>query len=418
MAGTRKQSRKNNKRKATRKLVGGKYVARGTYGCGFSPALRCEDETERKLGLFSKLMETSDALKEQSMRDILYPVDPTMKYILYPVKVCKVNKSLITANNPENNVGSCPLDNYPDNLDNALAVQYIDGGQDLEKVKIQPYKFLPIFKSLTNLFLGVYKLHRAGLSHNDIKIANIVTKEKGDGSFTTRLVDIGFVHRMANGVLMSGLPFDSDYYVWPYEMRFSVAPVMKSSIRSVRDWHKSYDYSKFDYIPFEFLHNDDGSKKFTLEKAEALESYYMKKAEALCPKEATKDEIYKKVSELVLKTVDTYSLGFSLLSIYNDFLRHRLTKRQIEFLCMTKQKPYGWRSVDLLEAEGIPEETQQWHQTVASEISKPYIQLCLDMMDLDPAERDALPLYLVRYQKILKKMEIYFTEDQIERHIK
>lgn len=413
---TRKQ---RNHTQNTRRLRGGKYIGKGTYGCGFAPPLRCEGEKVRKFGLFTKLMLTEEAEKEREKLRIIQPVDPDMKYILYPVKICKVNKEVIGPDNPENNVQSCNLAEYPKDLDLARAVQYIDGGIDLEKFVVEAYKVLPIFQSLPNLFLGVYKIHKAGVSHNDIKPGNIVLKEQEDGTFITRLIDIGFVHTMKEGVSdKDDMPFQANYYPWSYEMRFSVSPLQTPTEKSVRDWYDAYKYEMFKYLPHEHFYNNDGTKKFTVAFADSLLEALINKAENEIPPtvhfKERKQFVERKLSEIVLQKVDTYSLGNVLLYIYNRLIHHRLNKGGIEFY-IARTKAY--HAVNTLERKGIPEATRKWHQDVASQISKPYIELCLQMMDLEPAKRRALPISLAIYKKILKKMESYFTKEQIELHV-
>lgn len=413
---------------STRKLRGGKYVGQGTYGCGFAPALRCEGETVRKLGLFTKLMDEEEAEKERAKVKLIQPVDPDMKYILYPIEICKVNESLLGPQNPENNVESCSLADYPDDLATARAVQYIDGGIDLEEIEVDASTILPIFQSLPNLFLGLNKIHKAGLSHNDIKPANLVLKEQAGGSFIARFIDIGFVHKMDDGIERGDdLPFDANYYPWPYEMRFSIAPLHKPTEKSVRDWYASYAHTMLKYLPHEHLYTSDGSKKFTLETANSLYESFLTKAESLVPaingttkKEKREKEkerqkgLEKKMSELVLQKVDTYSLGNVLLYIYNLFLCHRLYKGKIEFHIARTD---AYHDVDTLERQGLPESVRKWHQTVATEISRPYIELSLEMMSLDPTKRRALPIVLVSYKKILTKMKTYFTKEQLQKNV-
>ena len=418
---------RRKRQQTTRKLRGGKYTGQGTYGCGFAPALRCTGETVRKFGLFTKLVLEDEADKEEAKLAIIQPVDPDMKYILYPVKICRVNKDVLGKNNPENDVESCSLATFPDELDEARALQYIDGGIDLEKFVVEAYKVLPAFQSLTNLFKGLSVLHKAGVSHNDIKPANIVIKEEEGGTFITRFIDIGFVHKMENGVrAVDELPFDADYYPWPYEMKFSLAPIRPPTAKSVKDWYGSYTHSMFKYLPHEHLYNEDGSKKFTLQNADALLAAFQKKADSMVPALSANDKLDRvkirqrlwvvatKISELVLSKVDTYSLGNVLMYIYNRFICHRLYKGKIEFF-IARTKAY--HDVDTLEAQGIPEESRKWHQEVANKISKPYLQLCLMMMDLDPSKRRALPICTHMYRAIVAKMKDLFSKEQIQLHV-
>ncbi len=418
---------RRNRKHTTRKLLGGKYTGQGTNACGFAPALRGEGETVRNFGIFTKLMLEEEAEKERRKAPIVQPVDPTMKYILYPVKICKVNKSLIGPDNPENDVDSCDLANYPDDLDDARAVQYIDGGIDLEKFVVEAYKVLPVFESLKNLFKGLSVLHKGGVSHNDIKPGNIVLKEENNGTFTARYIDIGFVHRMKDGINFTDeLPFEANYYPWPYEMRFSVAPIRAPTEKSVKDWYGAYSHSMFKYIPFEHLYNSDGSKKFTLATAQTLLDAFTRKAESMIPaipagdpqlqkktRERNRD-ILKTISELVLSKVDTYSLGNVLMYIYNRFICHSLYKGKIEFF-IARTKSY--HDVNTLEAQGIPEASRKWHQEVANKISKPYLELCLMMMDLDPSKRRPLPICAHIYKGIVAKMKDLFTKEQIQLHV-
>ena len=394
-------------------------MGKGTYGCGFAPALRCEGETVRKFGLFTKLMIEEEAEKEKEKLGILQPVDPDMKYILYPVKICKVNEALIGPDNPENNVQSCNLANYPDDLNEARAVQYIDGGIDLEKFVVEAYKVLPIFQSLPNLFIGLHKLHKAGVSHNDIKPGNIVLKEHEGPIFVTRFIDIGFVHTMSEGISDDDdLPFTANYYPWSYDMRFSVSPIKKPTEKSVRDWYEAYKYDMFNYIPHEHLYNSNGSKKYTVAMADSILETLLNKAENQVPEvietKARNKLVQKKISELVLQKVDTYSLGNVLLYMYNRLIHHRLYMGKVEFHIA---RTSAYHDVDTLESVGIPQATRKWHQEVATKISKPYIQMCLQMLELDPAKRRPLPITLVTYRQLLTKMKDFFTKDQIELHV-
>jgi serine/threonine protein kinase len=395
-------------------------VGKGTYGCGFAPALRCQGETVRKVGLFTKLMAKEEADKESEKVAILQPVDPEMKFILYPVKICKVNEEVLGPDNPENNVQSCSLADYPEDLEYSRAVQYMDGGIDLENFVVEAYKVLPIFQSLPNLFLGLYRLHKAGVSHNDIKSGNIVLKELDNGKFITRFIDIGFVHTMSKGISDDDdIPFTANYYPWPYEMRFSISPIKKPTAKSVQEWYEAYKFDMLNYIPYEHFYNSDGSKKFTLVSAQSLLKRFSDQAErevsAGTQTTIIRDQrVQAKISELVLQKVDTYSLGNTLLYLYNRLIHHRLYKGKIEFYIARTKAFHG---VDALEDQGLPGASRKWHQEVATAISKPYIEMCLTMMNLDPAKRRPLPIVLLIYKKIVKKMESYFTKEQIESHI-
>ena len=425
LAFTRKQRNKwSNKTQRVKR--GGKYIGEGTYGCGFSPALRCEGETKRDYDLFSKLMSIDEAEKERIKGDLLKITDPEQRYFLYPLKVCKVNQSLLGKHNPENNIKSCKK-TFAGKLNDARAVQYKYGGIDLKKLTYTAEDVLPLFRGLTNLFQGLFKLQQDGVSHNDIKPENVVYLKQDDGSFLIRFIDIGFLQRNTDPITE---PFDSDYYAWPYEMRFTVDPGFIITQKSIDKWHNANKHDSLGYLQYDHFFTTDGSRKFTKAFAEDIYKRLETRAkQSVNPlntsgtpdekerkREKYQEDIDKKLQDIILKKVDVYSLGGVLLYLYSRILQHYIEKDHVEFLLLWNNKAVR---VENLEAEGLSKAATTWHQEVAEKISKPYFKLCLEMMDLDPMKRPQLPIALNTYKKkILPQMAIYFTPENIRDHLK
>ena len=74
----------------SKSLKGGKLIGEGAYGCVYQPAIRCEGNSgkKRNASIVSKLLYKKNAEKEYAIKDLLKPIDPDQKYLLYPIKSC------------------------------------------------------------------------------------------------------------------------------------------------------------------------------------------------------------------------------------------------------------------------------------------------------------------------------------------
>lgn len=170
------------------KKKGGKYVSKGTYGCGFYPALLCRENDVRRAGTFSKLTIDVFAKEEFKQFDLLNPIDPTNKYFIYPKHLCDTKN----VPDPSNEIEKCHI---PLNYSKAKIIQMPEGGVDCAHLKLQIGDIVPFFKSLRNLFIGLFMLHENDINHCDIKPTNVVYQKNIDGTFTTRYIDFGLSFR-------------------------------------------------------------------------------------------------------------------------------------------------------------------------------------------------------------------------------
>lgn len=396
--------------------VGGKYIGEGTYGCGFSPALRCEGETKRKVGMFTKLMVISEAVKEQRKAVLLSAVDPKQKYILYPLQVCKVNESLLGPTNPENNIASCKKTFAPSRLSQARAVQYLDGGDDLRKIRLEAADIFPFFKALPYLLKGLFKLHFHHIIHGDIKPDNIVVKKLPKGTFDFRFIDISFVHDVREPITPD-LPFDADYYPWPFEMRYTIDRNLYDIEDQLIKWLRTV--KKTEYVPPEiFVDFKTGEEVLTEKRAISILDYIEKEASKLVKNNNNhndpSEQIDKIINSYILKKADIYSLGSVFAFCYHKTIRHEMSDNSILVYLPWTKGPIG---VNDLASTGLNDESVKWHTEVAEKISKPYYILVKKMMNPQTKKRIQISTAILKYKSLLKEMKVFFTEDLITKHL-
>lgn len=272
--------------KTKKAYKGGKMVAKGAYGCGYSPAIRCEGEDEREPGVFSKVMSSEEAEKEMKIKELLQPIDPEQKYFLYPLKLCKPNKELLDP--IENNLTSCNvLNEY--NKDEVL-LQSREGGISLDYITYKNAYVL--FRDFRHFFEGLVVLQEAGIAHLDIKLGNLVYKLREDGSFSFRFIDFGFTSKITE--YNPNLYSYYDYSPWPYEIKFA--------------W-KTFNHNKIRLEKFIEANSHVVSfiKGYDLEKLNSLyENVDKMKREEKWP--------------LAISKVDVYSLGVVLADFFEDFV--------------------------------------------------------------------------------------------------
>lgn len=191
---TRRRRRTSAKKRQTRR--GGALIAQGSHGCGFYPALRCENQTNYPQNTFSKLLESSKADDEFKKTEKLLGIDPQQKYFVYPVRKCNIN--------PENaklfnsNIRKCAIvkpKNYGKLNSNARKnyqiLQSSQGDLDLYRFLAKGISFqntFNVFRGIMNLLKGLQILHENGIYHMDIKEDNILVNDHGE---RLRFIDWG-----------------------------------------------------------------------------------------------------------------------------------------------------------------------------------------------------------------------------------
>lgn len=201
------QTRKQKKR-------GGRYIASGTYGCGYRPAIRCKGEANRIQGAISKVMDRVHAEEEFAVYSLLQPVDPQQLFFLYPLRMCELGRLEL----PENSLVPCKAAKR-----NLTLLQYMDGGTNLHQFTLEARDAVPFFQDLVHLFGGLYILDQNGIVHGDVKLENAVVKRLPSGRFSFKFIDFGFTTHLDKLERTFGEDrLEKSSFNWPFDLRFLV----------------------------------------------------------------------------------------------------------------------------------------------------------------------------------------------------
>ena len=219
---------------------GGAYVNKGTYGCVFNPAVRCNDNREFPGSVGKVYFRAVDAGTEKRIAEILESIDPNQKTMIYPKDVsCRVLKADVEAQSRACLAGRRYLDDSqgssssrsPDVDDGDLHQMIMKyGGLTLTNhLRFMPNKMdrKSVLQMLTPIFKAIKKLTVHGLVHQDIKLDNIVVS-LDDGK--ARLIDFGAMKDVASRDSSLQLFHTNNY--WFDVKYFAVGP-------EYRAWQKS-----------------------------------------------------------------------------------------------------------------------------------------------------------------------------------
>lgn len=401
--------RRQTKRKQ-RKQKAGAYVGKGTYGCTFRPALRCEGEAERRPGKFSKLMNSELATEEMRASELLKPVDPARKYFIYPEAICKPAPL-----EPSDEIDKCPHDFS--SLDDSRILIQADGGTNISKLSLQAADYIPFFRSLYDTIEGLYKIHEKGIAHNDIKMDNIVSLRDSTGKFLTRFIDFGFmvntatIEDEARNIRSPFYKFEifrSNYMFWSFDMHFT-DPTFLALAQTRYELAISRQITKFYQLFYEESLSYPAralmSPKLNVANVGIMADTYARYQE---------QRRYAKI----FTASDIHGLGITLAQIYNQFTGHRDRGYENPQICIRDNEADPvWRILDD-PLVSYTEEEAAWHRTVAREISIPFFKLVRKMLVVDPAERYNAITVLSVYSEILPAIERLFTADAIRKNIK
>lgn len=200
-------NKKNNTKKSNNKNIqGGNVIASGGFGCVFSPALKCEGESERSSNKISKLMTERHAIEEyEEITKIKEKLDGIKHYeeyfLLNDSKLCKPAK--LSESDLKEFTKKCsalPKDkitkkNINQSLDKVMSLNLPDGGVAIDTY-IYSKRSIGILNNLNNKLIdllvnGIIPMNKKNVYHCDLKDSNVLAKENEKGELLTRLIDWG-----------------------------------------------------------------------------------------------------------------------------------------------------------------------------------------------------------------------------------
>ena len=312
-------------------MWGGKMIGEGIHGCiHYNPRLNCVGEKKPKQNEVSKLMKTSEAIKEftknEEIRDIvasskssnLAPLgkEGHREYMLLQNRKCKPSLSIT-----KRNLGKCSLKKgYRKNPKKyslligryggvslySLFDKILKGWEKQHKNKVFVSKYLGLMRKMGPVFKGLYYFNIAERIHHDIKDDNIVYLDKsptGDLQKGMRYIDFGrsvmvpedimFMKKECRGM------FDSDGFHPPYPIEYIYCCSNKKELRKeLKNYKKRTYYENIRKIHVDLLQTCSSYEEFD-RKVENIINEYIKK-------KPTDNELMK-----IYMKIDVYSLGMA-----------------------------------------------------------------------------------------------------------
>lgn len=463
--------RKHTIKRSTKPVTtGGKYIAKGSYGCVYKPKLKCknesEDNTESEKGYVSKLIAAYSEPEEMAGKDLFEGIDPEMKYFVYPKKSCIPAELAPNNRNTRNNINKCTIinrttekqlsQNY--STDSRRLVQMNNGGNDLFNLKLNAKDYIPFFESIHNLLIGLDLAHKNNITHNDIKNDNIVSRKNEDGSFTTRFIDLGLsckTNEFTKLSLRNQFILFNRVMIWrPFDIRFMIDRYITCSNNDVKCEYKN-EFSGFSKDNPDLVNYYNYLLGTTLENfgnVTNVEEYYDDVSGAVTAPSFPKPyilhnfvyiddhkladimaDIYARPKidryKFVLTRYDIFALGLYLSDIYYQKVGHMWwAKEKGAWHAIYLSTQLGY--IPLLELKGgiikrieyanlhekykfIPKDLYNIHTEIALNVSVPYFILVAGMMHPNILERESLDDAIGKYGEIVEKIREYFKEDKI-----
>lgn len=200
-------------------------IGKGSYGCVYSPALRCagEPNTIPQSSRVSKLMTKAEATKELNESVWVQGINGSSQFTVSATKQCNLNQENRLPGRHGRQINACNILTKA-NLDSASLLYMDNGGNNVKKTLFTPEEILPFFRSFQNLFDGIVQFQKNDVVHMDIKKDNVVTRKNDDGTFTTRFIDFGISIPLRDAYFTKIRSPDlttTHYFVWPPYSKFA-----------------------------------------------------------------------------------------------------------------------------------------------------------------------------------------------------
>jgi hypothetical protein len=338
---------KDEPKRKTFSLWGGKYIASGAYGCVTNPPVKCMHHSKRssnpiydpetKIG---KVFErSSSANDEKAMQEIIQTIDPKGKWTLPMHMLCLVRDFSVKDEKHKCHLLQGSADKKGKFYHQLI---YENGGKDLWKwAKMANNEkwsavrkrnlFIKMCRALRPIFVGLNDLHKHKYLHMDLKPPNMLFDGK-----KLFVIDFGLmdkteqVYALDNKHMTHILKYDYPYY--PPE--FKIFAHHKESRSS--DWHFIKFIHNFGYDSYHAKHNprlDNVKKQYDMFFKKLLQNGRFNES-----------KLQKTFSQQTSK-IDIYSLGESFLELYKKLVTEdtlftiqmkHLLKRMVDVDCTTR----------------------------------------------------------------------------------
>jgi serine/threonine protein kinase len=387
---------------------GGQYIGKGTYGCGFIPALKCRGETDKRAGLSKMIIDKRAADKEYSISLKIKEKDPQRKYFITANGMCERDphsKNYSTKTRKNGKVEMC--DKFPLGGHSWL-IFYEMGGPNLEDNMIPANKYKSFIKSFGNLIMGIHVLHEGNIVHSDIKPDNVVSKLV-NGEFFTRFIDFGVS------------VINTDKLTYPSQDLNAI------SRHTYNTFHRYYPLDSICMSGFSLDETQLSDWYAFMEKRDGRRNrlrYYLYKSSFwnvdntpkytayMLNQEFAKNKSFYRNPKRCLESIDIYSLGITLSEVYS-----RITGHYNDINPDTGKQEVVIRSdgisifVNSLTAEnfGGAQDICDWHKSLANFSYNFYEMIYQMTYYYGPARPRAIDV-LTSFNEITSGIDSYFTD--------
>ena len=272
--------RKNNIRRKTLKK-GGAFLGQGAYGCVFSPAIRCKNENDRRVGMISKLLSTKHAQQEWSVRILLEPIDPAKRWFIWPEHACEADLDLPENDfvSPRNATKRCTTIT---SSRQSLLLMYENGGEDVYHKLYHTgfandYEKGQFLVGIANLLDGLAVLHAANVAHLDIKLENLLAKPLVDGSFSVRFIDFGLATNV-HSLILTPQQVEAERVRVIHHYTDAAGVVAQNKLDKWLLYHKyakAYLYAQnYPFWPYELRFLDPAKRERAVEPDAEIDAFY------------------------------------------------------------------------------------------------------------------------------------------------
>jgi hypothetical protein len=388
---------------------GGKFLGEGTYGCGFSPPLKCKGEATRRNAskLTKMLISRKEADKEYQESRRILQLDPERSYFLTADGFCEHDQTNIRPNNQTKKCTKFPL------KAESFLVFYEMGGDNLQDIKLPANKYWDFIRSFQLLLSGLDVLHKGGMVHLDIKPPNIVSKLTPRGtSYITRYIDFGLSEQIKNINEFSDIMFGTAHHLmktfYPYYPLDSILAsadfrsfVNPTAQKFVSEWYQYYGMYGNNAIPVDVLYKPE-----ILDQGVVLDLPKIHGKDIIANFDAQR---YSNTADFV-KSIDVYSICVSLCQVYA-----RITGHTVGFDANgqpTIKFQGGNFTLEELPDLGLNDESVRFHEQLA-EFSTEFYDVMRLGLDFRCQNRKSAGEIADAFQALIARAENPFTHDDI-----